>query len=116
MQFAYGAVWAFPIGRGDLGYRHAQLQRMHGEFGFDLESLGKGGKGTNEPLREYTISGENILEVLAEDAGNHPREHVVAEAMTTRKAARATPVRAATTISSWRRMSVSTIVGALAAS
>ena len=54
------------IRRFDFGDRQRQFERVHGEFGLDLEAIRQHRKGFDEAAREHAIAGKNILEGLAE--------------------------------------------------
>ena len=70
------------IRRLDFGNRQRQFERVHAEFGFDLETIRQHRKGFDEAAREHAVAGKDILEGLAEHrrekAGQHPVAGAVA--------------------------------------
>ena len=69
------------IGRRHLADRQFQLERMHGQFGLDLEAAGQNRKRLDEAAREHAIAGQDIGEGAAEDMGDEAGQQPIAGAM-----------------------------------
>ena len=82
IQFALRALRAHTVGGFDLGHRHAQLQCVHGQFGFGFESLRMRSEGFDVAPREHPIAGQHVVETASEQQPRAPRQQHVADAMT----------------------------------
>ena len=80
-QLARRAFRPLEVARDDLGGRHAQVQRVHGELRLDLEAARLGGKRLHEPARHHAVAGEHVPGALAEQEPEQAVEHPVAPLM-----------------------------------
>ena len=61
------------------GRRDPQRERVHGQLGLDLELAGDGREALHEAAREDPVAAEHVAHAVAEDAGDDPVEHLVAD-------------------------------------
>src|SRR5437870_5092131 len=69
VELAEGTLRARIIRRFDLRHRQRQFERVHAQFGLDLETVRQHRKGLYETAREHAVAGQNVLERHAEHRG-----------------------------------------------
>src|SRR6185312_10251403 len=69
------------IGRLDLGHGEAELKRVYGQLGLDLEARGQQRERLDEAAREHAVARQHVGEAAAEHVGDEAGQEPVAGAM-----------------------------------